>query len=264
MAAYNHKNINNWESGKRGFQSVLNNCQQIGLLLIWSQNKWKNSIGRQFLESRYRIVLPTRTLTAYKARLKALWGKEFGTVDDPADWSDFKTLLVNGVPERHLSKLHGRWRDIQKICLDVDVTPIRPTYRALKWWAYVSEYYGNSMPAPSDRQIIGDQFMVREFISERTQTAFINEDIEMWLIHEPWRGQGNMRKYLNLLTEKRITPINWDRDGWGLEIADSLERTDQYPQNYGLSMLNWLLATSPEPYLLPSQIIERYSIFARP
>jgi hypothetical protein len=160
--------------------------------------------------------------------------------------------------------LHGRWRDIQKICLDVDVTPIRPTYRALKWWAYVSEYYGNSMPAPSDRQIIGDQFMVREFISERTQTAFINEDIEMWLIHEPWRGQGNMRKYLNLVTEKRITPINWDRDGWGLEIVDSFERTDQYPQNYGLSMLNWLLATSPEPYLLPSQIIGRYSIFARP
>jgi hypothetical protein len=73
-----------------------------------------------------------------------------------------------------------------------------------------------------------------------------------------------MRKFLNLVAEKKIRPINWSRDGWGLEIADSLERTDQYPKNYGLSMLNWLLATSPEPYLLPSQIIERYSIGARP
>jgi len=260
LATFNRKGIHNWESGKRGFQSVLNDCQQIGLLLIWSQNYWKNSVGRQFLESRYRITLPTRTLTAYKTRLKTLWSKGSGALDEPAEWSDF----TNGVPERHLYNLHGRWRDIQKICLDVGVTPIRPTYRALKWWAYVSEYYGNNMSAASDRQIIGDQLMVRELISERTQTPFINEDIEMWLIHEPWRGQTNMRKYLNLVAEKKITPIDWGKDGWGLEIADSLERTDQYPKDYGLSMLNWLLGTSPEPYLLPSQIIERYSIFARP
>ena len=264
MATLYRKNSSNWESGKRGFQSVLNDCQQMGLLLIWSQNQWKNAVGRQFLESRYRIALPTRTLTAYKTRLKALWDRKLGTLDDPADWADFKALFNNGVPERHLNKLHGRWRDIQKICLDVGVTPIRPTYRALKWWAYVSEYYENSVLAPSDRQIIGDQFLVRELISERTQTAFINEDIEMWLIHQPWRGQTEMRKYLDLVAEKKIRPINWSRDGWGLEIADSLERTDQYPKDYGLSMLNWLLATSPEPYLLPSQIIERYSIFARP
>ena len=264
MATFNRKGIHNWESGKRGFQSVLNDCQQIGLLLIWSQNYWKNSVGRQFLESRYRITLPTRTLTAYKTRLKTLWSKGSGALDEPAEWSDFKALLTNGVPERHLYNLHGRWRDIQKICLDVGVTPIRPTYRALKWWAYVSEYYGNNMSAASDRQIIGDQLMVRELISESTQTPFINEDIEMWLIHEPWQGQTNMRKYLNLVAEKKITPIDWGKDGWGLEIADSLERTDQYPKDYGLSMLNWLLGTSPEPYLLPSQIIERYSIFARP
>ena len=264
MATFNRKGIHNWESGKRGFQSVLNDCQQIGLLLIWSQNYWKNSVGRQFLESRYRITLPTRTLTAYKTRLKTLWSKGSGALDEPAEWSDFKALLTNGVPERHLYNLHGRWRDIQKICLDVGVTPIRPTYRALKWWAYVSEYYGNNMSAASDRQIIGDQLMVRELISERTQTPFINEDIEMWLIHEPWEGQTNMRKYLNLVAEKKITPIDWGKDGWGLEISDSLERTDQYPKDYGLSMLNWLLGTSPEPYLLPSQIIERYSIFARP
>ena len=264
MATFNRKGIHNWESGKRGFQSVLNDCQQIGLLLIWSQNYWKNSVGRQFLESRYRITLPTRTLTAYKTRLKTLWSKGSGALDEPAEWSDFKALLTNGVPERHLYNLHGRWREIQKICLDVGVTPIRPTYRALKWWAYVSEYYGNNMSAASDRQIIGDQLMVRELISERTQTPFINEDIEMWLIHEPWQGQTNMRKYLNLVAEKKITPIDWGKDGWGLEIADSLERTDQYPKDYGLSMLNWLLGTSPEPYLLPSQIIERYSIFARP
>jgi hypothetical protein len=73
-----------------------------------------------------------------------------------------------------------------------------------------------------------------------------------------------MRRYLSLVVEKRIIPINWVRNGWGLEIADSVERTDQYPKDYGLSVLNWLLATSPEPYLLPSQIIEKYSIFARP
>ncbi|GEM_PF-2118497 len=264
MATFNRKGIHNWESGKRGFQPVLNDCQQIGLLLIWSQNYWKNSVGRQFLESRYRITLPTRTLTAYKTRLKTLWSNKSGALDEPAEWSDFKALLTNGVPERHLYNLHSRWRDIQKICLDVGVTPIRPTYRALKWWAYVSEYYGNNMSAASDRQIIGDQLMVRELISESTQTPFINEDIEMWLIHEPWQGQANMRKYLNLVAEKKITPIDWGKDGWGLEIADSLEKTDQYPKDYGLSMLNWLLSTSPEPYLLPSQIIERYSIFARP
>ena len=43
-----------------------------------------------------------------------------------------------------------------------------------------------------------------------------------------------------------------------------MELGDEYREGYGMSVLNWLLATSPEPYLLPSQIIEKYSIFARP
>ena len=86
----------------------------------------------------------------------------------------------------------------------------------------------------------------------------------MWLMYEPWVSQENMRRYLNLIGEQKITPIDWTTNGWGLEIADSVERADQYPKGYGMSVLNWLLATSPEPYLLPSQVIERYSIFARP
>ncbi|SVB43474.1 uncharacterized protein METZ01_LOCUS196328, partial [marine metagenome] len=39
MATLYRKNSSNWESGKRGFQPVLNDCQQMGLLLIWSQNQ---------------------------------------------------------------------------------------------------------------------------------------------------------------------------------------------------------------------------------
>ena len=264
MATFNSKGASNWETGKRGFQSALNSCQQIGLLLIWSQNRWKNSIGREFLESRYRITLPVRTLTAYKSRFKAFWDNRTGSADEPADWSDFTALLFNGVPERHLGSLHSMWRNIQKICLDVGVTPINPTYRALKWWSYVSEYHGKSIVAPSDLQIVGDQYMVREVSAEMAGSVLHKEDIGMWLTYEPWRSQVDMRRYLSLVVERRIIPIDWVRNGWGLEIADAVERTDQYPKDYGLSVLNWLLATSPEPYLLPSQIIERYSIFARP
>ena len=263
MATYNPKGASNWESGKRGFQSALNPCQQIGLLLIWAQNDWKNAIGREFLESRYRISLPARTLTAYKGRFKKFWLKG-SPVDIPAEWSDFRELISHGVPEGHLSSLHSMWRDIQRMCLDVGVIPINPTYRSLKWWSYVSEYHGNSIHIPSDIQIVGDQYMVREMIADMGGKPFVKDDIDMWLMYEPWVSQENMRRYLTLIREQKITSIDWGNNGWGLEIADSVERADQYPEGYGLSVLNWLLATSPEPYLLPSQIIEKYSIFARP
>ena len=67
MATFNRKGVHNWGSGKRGFQSVLNDCQQIGLLLIWSQNYWKNSEmqmarqtalrGKQFIKTlQYKLL----------------------------------------------------------------------------------------------------------------------------------------------------------------------------------------------------------------
>tara|TARA_B100000029_G_scaffold355544_1_gene348379 strand:+ start:202 stop:993 length:792 start_codon:yes stop_codon:yes gene_type:complete len=263
MATYNPKGANNWGAGKRGFQSALNPCQQVGLLLMWTQNNWKNSVGREFLESRYRVSLPPRTLTAYKSRFKKFWANS-KTIDRQADWSDFKKLISEGVPERHLASLHVMWRDIQRICLDIGVIPIKPTYRALKWWSYVAEYHGDSLKTPSDIQIVGDQYMVREMISDVTGDAFTKDDIDMWLMYEPWADQEKLRRYLALIRDQKIISIDWPSNGWGLEIADSVERADQYPAGYGMSVLNWLLATSPEPYLLPSQIIERYSIFARP
>ena len=263
MATYNPKGASNWEVGKRGFQAALNPCQQVGLLLIWAQNNWKNSIGREFLESRYRVSLPPRTLTAYKSRFKNFWNGR-SSIDDMADWSDFKGLIAHGVPERHLASLHAMWRNIQKICLDVGVIPINPTYRSLKWWSYVAEYHGAGIKIHSDIQIIGDQYMVREMAADMVGNFPVTDDIDMWLMYEPWVSQENMRRYLNLIGEQKITPIDWSTNGWGLEIADSVERADQYPKGYGMSVLNWLLATSPEPYLLPSQVIERYSIFARP
>ena len=225
MAIYNPKGASNWRTGKRGFQSALNPCQQSRSKKFWTQSK---------------------------------------SMDQTADWSDFKRLMSQGVPERHLSFLHGIWRGIQKICLDVGVIPINPTYRSLKWWSYVAEYHGDSITVASDIQIVGDQYMVREMFSDVGGDPFTKKDIDMWLMYEPWVNQENMRRYLSLIRDGKINSIDWASSGWGLEISDSLERADQYPEGYGMSVLNWLLATSPEPYLLPSQIIERYSIFARP
>ena len=185
MATYNPKGASNWEAGKRGFQSALNPCQQVGLLLIWAQNNWKNSIGREFLESRYRVSLPPRTLTAYKSRFKNFWNGR-SSIDDMADWSDFKGLIAHGVPERHLASLHAMWRNIQKICLDVGVIPINPTYRSLKWWSYVAEYHGAGIKIHSDIQIIGDQYMdlesniakERKMTNMRSPTAEVFERLE--------------------------------------------------------------------------------------
>ncbi|MCH2310007.1 MAG: hypothetical protein MK345_02970 [SAR202 cluster bacterium] len=263
MATINPKGVSNWKDGKKGFQSALNNCQQIGLMLAWQQNNWKNSSGSDFLKTRYKITLPVRTLSAYKRRLRNYSDQILGSEHLVVDWGDFEMLNKYGIPQSQFKQLFEMNEFIQKMCMDVGVDPISPTYRSLKWWAYVNEYFSDSIVNATDRQIIGDQFFVRDLFSIINKTDILRSDLDMWLMYKPWISQSNMNSYISKISDGSIIPVDIMNSGWGIEIADNSDGSRTYPKGYGLSVLNWLLSTSPEPFILPSQIIEKYSIFAK-
>ena len=262
MATINPRGASNWMFGKKGFQSALNQCQQVGLLLCWNQNEWKNKPVKTFLESRYRLLLPSRTLVAYKKRLKVRLDMFFDDQDSLVNWDDFTSFDKFGIPQSQLKQLFEMWISIRRICLEVGVEPITPSYRELKWWSYMNEYYSDSISIQSDRQIIGDQYYVRDIFSKINNRAIYKEDIDLWLMYKPWISKSNMDMYVSKIVDGTVIPVDLNTYGWGIEISDESENTSTYPVGYGLSVLNWLLSTSPEPYLLPSQIIDRYSIYA--
>ena len=66
----------NWEKGKRGFQSSLNDIQLKELFNFWIQNDWENSPAREMLKRLYGIKLADRTLASYKKRLRKILSKK--------------------------------------------------------------------------------------------------------------------------------------------------------------------------------------------
>ena len=71
----------NYVKGKRGFQSTLNQSQINGLLHVWIQNEWKNEPARRYLKESHRIVLPERTLSDNKKRLRDWYRKASSDLD---------------------------------------------------------------------------------------------------------------------------------------------------------------------------------------
>ena len=179
------------------------------------------------------------------------------------DWGNFEILNKFGIPQSQFKQLFQMNEFIQKMCMEVGVDPVSPTYRSLKWWAYVNEYFSDSIVNPTDRQIIGDQFFVRDLFSIINNTQIFRTDLDMWLMYKPWISQANMNSYISKISEGLIIPVDFINSGWGIEVVDNSDGVRTYPKGFGLSVLNWLLSTSPEPFILPSQIIERYSIFAK-
>ncbi|MDP6302914.1 MAG: hypothetical protein QF717_16660, partial [SAR202 cluster bacterium] len=55
-----------------------------------------------------------------------------------------------------------------------------------------------------------------------------------------------------------IPKLDLSRYGWGVEITYAVDPGQNAFKGFYLASLNALLAKSPEPYLLPSQIIGRH------
>jgi hypothetical protein len=251
------KNSNNWSKGKRGFQSTLDANQQVALMKVFIFNDWKRKPAREFLESTYGIEIAERTLTGYRSRLKTRWDEISRDVDIPVDWSDFVTLEKNGVPSRHLKSLHGLWLEIQKACLSEGQTAIPPSYRDIKWWAFILEYYGDILESPFDRQLIAEEYAAREMLSEVLEKKFEREDLDMWLIYRPWESEGNMNQYEARIKEGQFSGPNFSQGGKMLSEWTNISAEAEHRLFLHIMMGSWL-EFSPRPYDLPSEVLTNH------
>ena len=179
-------------------------------------------------------------------------------IDEPADWADFVTLARHGIPDQHLRKLHEMWQEIQKACIDSGAIAIEPTYRNLKWWAFMLEYYSDTIEQIGDLQMIAEQYAVRELMAELDGADMDRKDLDMWLLYRPWENEQSMAKYLASIKAELIPELDLSKFDWGIEMAYAVGPGQNAIKGFNLASLNALLAESPKPYLLPSQIMDDY------
>jgi len=251
----------NWEKGKRGFQSSLNDIQQKELFNLWIQNGWKNAPARETLKRLYGITLAPRTLAEYKKRLRKRWEESSNSLDRVVDWNDFALMQSHNIPSDLLLPLRRMSDSIELTYLSGDrtfLTPeyMKPTYRNLKWWAYITQYYGDSITDYRDRQLIAEQYALREFRSEFAGSEFITEDLDKWLMIRPWESEERESFYLKCLSDGKITALQFSFENYGYNQA--FNTTDEVRKSaaLGLYVVNQFMSEYPKPYLLLSQIKE--------
>jgi len=253
----------NWEKGKRGFQSSLNDIQQKELFNFWIQNDWKNSPAREMLKRLYGITLAPRTLAEYKKRLKKKWEENSTSSDRVVDWNDFASMEMHNIPSHLLSSLHRMADSIELIYILGDRTFLtteymKPTYRNLKWWAYITQYYGDSIKHFGDRQFIAEQYALREFRSEFAGLGFVREDLDVWLKFRPWESKENEHFYLKSISEEKIPALQFSFENYGYNLAFNTTDDVRKSAALGLYVVNKFMSEYPKPYLLLSQIREIY------
>jgi len=251
----------NWSQGEKGFQARLDESQQKALYEFWLRNDWKNQPARDMLKRSFGIELPDRTLGDYKRRLKSRSPKDN---DNPIDWADFAALARNSVPSHLLRELHDMDELIETLCLTENGTVmmriyLTPTYRSVKWWGYLIQYFGAHIKSVHDRQMIAELFSTREYISDYTSKPMKRRDIDSWLMYKPWLSPNNESLYLTTIAQGKIPPLDYSKFGYGLE---RLSKTATFEHNLSASHMGALskfLELAPKPYLLPSQIWNRYA-----
>lgn len=244
----------------RGFKSRLNETQQRELLLVFSQSRWKNQPAKELLHVHYGITLPSRTLADYKRRLKSQWDRsaERSEADNTVDWADFAKLAEQGIPDRHLRDLHKLWQVIEKAYVALGVFAIKPTYRSLRWAAYILEYYGDVISEDVDLQFVAEQYAARETISEWFGDEIERDDLDKWLLYRPWVDNQQEAAYLQNIHDG-VVPSLIPKYGWcsAILLIDSPGSFGGIAIPYGnLITLNKVIADSAKPYLLPSQIVK--------
>ena len=247
----------NWQLGKRGFQSSLDQTKMMELMLVFSQNKWKLQPARQMLAQRYGIELKARTLGRYKRDFKALWERLDHSLDETAEWADFSTLAELGIPPGRLRQLHSMWRILERAYLKGGLIPIHPTYRSVRWWAFVIEYYGEVIYDIGDRIHVAEQYTAREMVRDLLDVNIGTDDLDKWLLYQPWEDRRKEADYLQDISSGVITPL--DKNcvrGSFMPLRDGASEAQQTSQpEINLEAVNRVLADAPKPYLLPSQIV---------
>ena len=249
----------NYSKGKRGFQPSLTESQKAELLRVWIQFDWKSEPARLILKERHGIELAERTLSIYKKDLREMYSGALDDSDSIGDWSDFSALERHGVPQMHLNFLHVMWEAAQvRHILEEDLPLLKPSYRFLRWCAYVLEYFGVFITDSIDIQFVAEQFCNREIMAKYSGYEMSRGDLDSWLIFKPWASEENMMRYLNLVEQEKIPPLDLDLSIWDLGTVRAVPRPEMIERAHNLLNTNLLMNRSPVPYLLPSQVLERY------
>ena len=226
---------------------------------MWIQFDWKSEPARLILKERHGIKLAERTLSKYKKELREMYKSAEDDSDSVVDWSDFAALEKHGVPQIHLNALHTMWEISQKMhILDDNYVYLKPTYRFLRWCAYILEYYNLFITEMSDIQFVADQYCSREIIAQYSGHEMVREDLDYWLIFRPWLKEENMMEYIGFIEQGKIPPLNLGSSIWDIDIAESIPRPELIERAKELWYKSLLVSRSPVPYLLPSQIMKNY------
>ncbi|MDP7628834.1 MAG: hypothetical protein QF530_13145 [SAR202 cluster bacterium] len=205
----------NHEGGVKGWQPKITPDQKKALMLVMIHNAWKTSIGKAFVKDEFGIEVSDKGFYNWKQEIKVLYKARDLNPENPVDWNDFQSLAdLSNIPidaTKLRTELFCVWERIQKHLLNKTppVTNVPgPSYRRVKCWAYMFEYYSDTIPDIGDLLHIGDMYMTREMLSEWSQEKLDTETIDKWLLLKPWRDGESMEKYLRLIKDGSIPPLN--------------------------------------------------------
>ena len=231
----------NLEKGVAGWKAILDNNHWIKLMWHWQENNWKNRAGRELLEKWFHLgelpnwfkwedrekpIVSLKTLYNWKIDLKDKYEEYVEKESNmPVDWSDRgKIACLSNVPiEGNLrGELFKWWQHLQRTMQENLQDEIRPSYRVLKWWAYMYDYYPEL--EINDKIWIAEQFFWRDALTaiEHPDTLEMDrDDIDQWLLHEPWDSVEKYEIYLSKIESGVIPPL--DVDHWAFDNKQAIQ-----------------------------------------
>ena len=237
----------NLKKGSSKWQSVLDDNQHIKLMWHFAENDWDNSAGRELIEGwfhsgelpdwfkwedRKKPVVSPKALYNWKVAAHEKHTELIEAESNmPVDWSNReKIALLSNVPiEGSMRGELFQWwqhleRTIEENRLDTppEVKQIRPSYRALKWWAYMYDYYPEL--EINDKIWIAEQFFWRDALTAADQPDTLEmdrDDLDKWLLHKPWESVEKYEIYLNKIEAGIIPPL--DVDHWAFDNKQAIE-----------------------------------------
>lgn len=235
------RHLLNLDKGKAGWKSILNTEQKIKLMWRFVDNDWKNSAGRKLIEEcfnsgelpqwfkwtdRKKPIVADKTLYNWKIELNGKYDEIFEQESlTPVDWSDREKIArLSNVPiEGNIrAELFKWWQHLQRTMQENLQDTIRPSYRVLKWWAYMYDYYPDL--GINDKIWISQQYFWRDalaYIENPDTGAMDRDDIDQWLLHEPWIDVQKYEIYLHKIESEIIPPL--DVDHWAFDNKQAIE-----------------------------------------
>jgi hypothetical protein len=214
-------------------------------------NTWDKSGGdtktAMALLLQFGITPHPRTLASWKAQWKRATRRNL-PIDQSVEWERFDLFNEHGIPPHLYKQLHATSEQI-RMQADLGSRPVNPpSYRTLRWWSYMLEYYDDTIPEWNDKEAIAGLLEQRERIAENTGRRRDFEDIITWLNWKPWLNESQANQYISLVNNEAIPKLQ--THGWGSYIIMTKEPNGTITAHAKDTLE---INASDYYYLLPSQ-----------